>query len=60
MYYKSEKNDGEDVISSTYGLEYPETNVMFSLSCGSRSSPAVSIITVAFGNIPAHEQCHKY
>ncbi|XXG84843.1 hypothetical protein AAC387_Pa11g0064 [Persea americana] len=45
VYYKCEKNDGEDVISSTYGLEYPETNVMFSLSCGSRSSPAVRIYT---------------
>ncbi|XP_058083723.1 uncharacterized protein LOC131231517 [Magnolia sinica] len=45
VHWYGEKNDKDDIVHSIYGLEYPEPNVMFALSCGSRSSPAVRIYT---------------
>ncbi|KAG9441733.1 hypothetical protein H6P81_017587 [Aristolochia fimbriata] len=45
IQWKGEKDDMEDVVRRIYGLEYPEPNVTFALSCGTRSSPAVRIYT---------------
>ncbi|XP_068646164.1 uncharacterized protein [Aristolochia californica] len=45
VQWKGEKDDTDDIVHRIYGLEYPEANVSFGLSCGTRSSPAVRIYT---------------
>ncbi|XP_068640913.1 uncharacterized protein [Aristolochia californica] len=45
VQWKGEKDDNENIIYRIYGLKYPEPNVTFALSCGTRSSPAVRIYT---------------
>lgn len=42
---KSREREGEAVMGSTYGLEWPEPLVSFALCCGSWSSPAVRVYT---------------
>ncbi|KAE8038816.1 hypothetical protein FH972_011288 [Carpinus fangiana] len=45
VYRKDEKDDKEAVVRKLYGLESMDPNVIFALSCGTRSSPAVRIYT---------------
>ncbi|KAL8154379.1 hypothetical protein V2J09_012139 [Rumex salicifolius] len=42
---KVDKSGKESVIRELYGLESPNPNVIFALSCGTRSSPGVSVIS---------------
>ncbi|XP_059431003.1 uncharacterized protein LOC132164497 [Corylus avellana] len=45
VYRKEEKDDKEVLVRKLYGLESMDPNVIFALSCGTRSSPAVRIYT---------------
>ncbi|XP_062172402.1 uncharacterized protein LOC133877954 isoform X2 [Alnus glutinosa] len=45
IYRKDERDDKEVAVRKLYGLESMDPNVIFALSCGTRSSPAVRIYT---------------
>ncbi|XP_052487502.1 uncharacterized protein LOC105770401 isoform X1 [Gossypium raimondii] len=49
-YQKDDKDDQEAIVRKLYGLQLMDPNVTFALSCGTRSSPAVSL-GINFGTL---------
>ncbi|MBA0788645.1 hypothetical protein Gotri_000024 [Gossypium trilobum] len=50
MKEKDDKDDQEAIVRKLYGLQLMDPNVTFALSCGTRSSPAVSL-GINFGTL---------
>ncbi|MBA0807362.1 hypothetical protein Gohar_023170, partial [Gossypium harknessii] len=50
MKEKDDKDDQEAIVRKLYGLQLMDPNVTFALSCGTRSSPAVSL-SINFGTL---------